>query len=433
MIAKALSGGIGTKLRSFMLHRYQNLWQQHYRGYATKRDAYEVLGVGKQATASEIKKAYFDLAKKYHPDTNKEKSAKEKFVEVDEAYEILSNENKRAMYDQHGYANAAENQGTPGTEREYYSHSSNVEPEEILRAFFNGGSNNSFFGDIFGESGREFHRTSGSSFTRNHDLNIQVRISLTFMEAALGTVKTIKYHRFQACTTCKGSGIKPGKKLSKCKTCDGRGTRVHSRSGMIIQVPCDICNGQGEINTDPCADCKGLGQVKEDALLDVKIPSGVDEDTRSIIRSAGNNIQGRKGDLIIDFQISSSELFKRNGNDIYSNMNISFIQAILGDTIRVQTLTGQVDLKVPSGTQPETVKKLKGKGIYNQDNKTQGDHYISLKVSVPSKLTEHQRRLLEEFRQTEMEHEETDKDTNNGGFKDWLKSKLSGTSQSQEG
>lgn len=432
MITKILSTGIGTKLRPNILHR-QSLWKHHYRGYAIKRDAYEILGIGKQATTSEIKKAYFDLAKKYHPDTNKEKSAKEKFVEVQEAYEILSDENKRVMYDQHGYANTTGDQGTHGAERGYYTHSSNVDPEEILRAFFNGGSSNSFFGDIFGENSHGFRRNNGSPFTRNHDLDIQVRIPLTFMEAALGTVKTIRYHKFQACTTCKSSGIKPGKKLSKCKTCDGRGTRVHSRSGMIIQVPCDVCSGQGGINTDPCTDCKGLGQVKEDASLDVKIPSGVDEETRSIIRSAGNNIQGRKGDLIIDFQISSSELFKRNGNDIYSNVDISFIQAILGDTVRVQTLTGQVDLKVPSGTQPETVKKLKGKGIYNQDTRAQGDHYISLKISIPSKLTEHQKRLLEEFRQTEIEHEETYKDTTSGGFKDWLKSKLSGSSQSQEG
>ena len=418
------------------LHRNGNasgIFPKLVRYYSLKRDAYEVLGISKDATASDIKKAYFGLAKKYHPDTNKEKSAKEKFVEVQEAYEILADDNKRAAYDQHGHVDPQYEAGGAGSSG---GHEAHMNPEDILNAFFSDlgggrrrGGSSTIFESMFGNS-----KQRAGSDSRN-DLNVQIRVPLTFLEAALGTVKNIQYKRMQSCQTCKGTCLKPGKKMTKCKKCNGDGIRIQSRGGMILQTPCESCSGQGVINTDPCETCGGKGQVPENASLEVKIPSGVDAEVHSVLKNAGNSFHGKQGDLFISFDISPSDIFTREGNDLRSTVNISFIQAILGDTVRVPTLTGEIDLTVPAGTQHGAVKRIRGKGILNEGSQAKGDHYVKFNVRIPSKVTEQQMNLLKQLRETmtPSSYDEEDSTGGGGGFTDWIKSKFSSSHRGSEG
>ncbi|WP_281916120.1 molecular chaperone DnaJ [Caldimonas thermodepolymerans] len=350
-----------------------------------KRDYYEVLGVAKNASEDEIKKAYRKLAMKYHPDRNqgeKAKEAEEKFKEVKEAYEMLSDPKKRAAYDQYGHAGVDPNMGAGGFRGG---------PEGF------GGFAEAFgdiFGDIFGSAGG---RRSGPQVYRGSDLSYAMEITLE--EAAAGKDATIRIPSWEECDTCHGSGAKPGTSPKTCPTCAGSGT-VHLRQGFFsIQQTCPHCHGMGKIIPEPCPTCGGQGRIKRTKTLEVRIPAGIDEGMR--IRSAGNGEPGTNGgppgDLYIEIRLKKHDIFERDGDDLHCTVPISITTAALGGTIEVPTLGGKAEIELPEGTQHGKTFRLRGKGIKGVRSTYPGDLYCHIAVETPVKLTEHQRKLLKEL------------------------------------
>lgn len=350
----------------------------------SKRDYYEVLGVDRNASEEELKKAYRKLSKKYHPDLNPgDKSAEEKFKEINEAYEVLSDPQKRAAYDQFGHAGAQGFGGQGG----FGDFQGGFGAEEI-------------FGDIFdmffGGGGR---RRQGPQ--RGSDLSYE--LELTFEEAAFGTTKTIEIPRTENCDVCQGSGAKPGTGQRTCPTCHGTGQQQIVQStpfGRFIQSrPCQTCAGQGKIIEQPCQNCHGKGRVRKLRKINVNIPAGVDSGTR--VRKGGEGEAGIKGgppgDLYLLIRVKPHKIFRRDHNDVVMSLKISFPQAALGDVVEVPTLEGTEKVKISPGTQNGTVLRLRGKGIVDVHGRGRGDQRIEIQVEVPTKLTERQRQLLEEL------------------------------------
>ncbi|MCC7152058.1 MAG: molecular chaperone DnaJ [Rubrivivax sp.] len=351
-----------------------------------KRDYYEALGVPKNATDDDIKKAYRKLAMKYHPDRNQgdeSKKAEEKFKEVKEAYEILSDAQKRAAYDQFGHAGVDPNmggRGGPGAE-----------------GF--GGFAEAFgdiFGDIFGGGGRR--GGGGQQVYRGNDLSYAMEVTLE--EAATGKSAELRIPSWDNCETCKGSGAKPGTSPKTCPGCNGSGT-VHMRQGFFsIQQTCPHCRGSGKIIPEPCASCNGAGKIKRQKTLEVKIPAGINEGMR--IRSAGNGEPGTNGgpagDLFIEIRIKAHEIFERDGDDLHCAVPVGLTMAALGGSLEVPTLAGsKVEIDLPEGTQHGKTFRLRGKGIKGIRSSYPGDLYCHVSVETPVKLTEHQRKLLKEL------------------------------------
>jgi molecular chaperone DnaJ len=351
---------------------------------ATKRDYYETLGVPKNASEEEIKKAYRKLAMKHHPDRNQgeDKGAEAKFKEAKEAYEMLSNPEKRAAYDQYGHAGVDPNmRGAPGAE-----------------GF--GGFAEAFgdiFGDIFGgQQGRGGAR-GGRQVFRGSDLSYAMEISLE--EAALGKEAQIRIPTWEECDTCHGSGAKPGTQAKTCTTCHGQGV-VQMRQGFFsVQQTCPHCRGTGKIIPEPCMTCHGQGKVKKQKTLEVKIPAGIDDGMR--IRSAGNGEPGTNGgppgDLYIEIRLRKHDIFERDGDDLHCAVPISFTRAALGGEIEVPTLNGKAAIDIPEGTQAGKQFRLRGKGIKGVRSSYPGDLYCHISVETPVKLTEHQRKLIKEL------------------------------------
>ncbi|RZJ09471.1 MAG: molecular chaperone DnaJ [Rubrivivax sp.] len=356
---------------------------------ASKRDYYEVLGLAKNATEEDIKKAYRKLAMKHHPDRNQgdgAKKAEEQFKEAKEAYEMLSDAQKRAAYDQYGHAGVDPNmggRGGPGAE-----------------GF--GGFAEAFgdiFGDIFGgqQGGRRPGGGGGQQVYRGSDLSYAMEITLE--EAARGKETQIRIPSWEGCETCGGSGAKPGTSAKTCGSCGGSGT-VHMRQGFFsIQQTCPHCHGTGKIIPEPCTTCNGQGKVKKQKTLEVKIPAGINEGMR--IRSAGNGEPGVNGgpagDLYIEIRIKQHDLFERDGDDLHCTMPVSMITAALGGTIEVPTLGGKAEIELPEGTQHGKTFRLRGKGIKGVRSSYPGDLYCHIAVETPVKLTEHQKKLLKEL------------------------------------
>jgi molecular chaperone DnaJ len=350
-----------------------------------KRDFYEVLGVPKNAGEDEIKKAYRKLAMKYHPDRNQGESGKEaevKFKEAKEAYEMLSDAEKRAAYDQFGHAGVDPNmRGGPGGQQGF------------------GGFADAFgdiFGDIFGQ-GRRPGGGGGRQVYRGNDLSYAMDITLE--EAALGKDAQIRIPSWDACDTCHGTGAKPGTSAKTCGTCQGSGT-VQMRQGFFsVQQTCPHCRGTGKIIPDPCGTCHGQGKVKHQKTLEVKIPAGIDSGMR--IRSTGNGEPGTNGgppgDLYIEIRIKQHEIFERDGDDLHCAVPVSFTTAALGGEIQVPTLQGEAAIDLPEGTQTGKQFRLRGKGIKGVRSSYPGDLYCHVTVETPVKLTEHQRKLLREL------------------------------------
>ena len=350
-----------------------------------KRDYYEVLGLAKNATDDEIKKAYRKLAMKFHPDRNqgeKAKEAEEQFKEAKEAYEMLSDPKKRAAYDQYGHAGVDPNMGArggPGAE-----------------GF--GGFAEAFgdiFGDIFGAAGGR--RGGGPQVYRGSDLSYAMEISLE--EAANGKESQIRIPSWEECDTCHGSGAKPGTSAKTCSTCNGSGT-VHLRQGFFsIQQTCPHCHGTGKIIPEPCTACNGQGKVKKTKTLEVKIPAGIDEGMR--IRSAGNGEPGTNGgppgDLYIEIRLKKHDIFERDSDDLHCTVPVGFTTAALGGTIEVPTLGGKAEIELPEGTQHGKTFRLRGKGIKGIRSSYPGDLYCHVAIETPVKITEHQRKLLKEL------------------------------------
>ncbi|WP_457421580.1 molecular chaperone DnaJ [Roseateles sp. P5_E7] len=356
---------------------------------ASKRDYYEILGLAKNATEEDIKKAYRKLAMKHHPDRNQGDGAKkseEQFKEVKEAYEMLSDAQKRAAYDQYGHAGVDPNmgggRGGPGTE-----------------GF--GGFAEAFgdiFGDIFGgQGGGRRPGAGGQQVYRGSDLSYAMEITLE--EAARGKETQIRIPSWEGCETCGGSGAKPGTSAKTCGSCQGSGT-VHMRQGFFsIQQTCPHCHGSGKIIPDPCTTCNGQGKVKKQKTLEVKIPAGINEGMR--IRSAGNGEPGVNGgpagDLYIEIRIKQHDLFERDGDDLHCTMPVSMVTATLGGSIEVPTLGGKAEIELPEGTQHGKTFRLRGKGIKGVRSSYPGDLYCHIAIETPVKLTEHQKKLLKEL------------------------------------
>lgn len=350
---------------------------------ATKRDYYDVLGVPKNASEEEIKKAYRKLAMKHHPDRNQGdegKAAEAKFKEAKEAYEMLSDADKRAAYDQYGHAGVDPNMrgGAPGAEG------------------FGGFAE--AFGDIFGDVfGGGRGRGQGRQVFRGSDLSYAMEISLE--EAANGKEAQIRIPSWDECETCHGSGAKPGTQAKTCGTCQGQGV-VQMRQGFFsVQQTCPHCRGTGKIIPEPCATCHGQGKVKKQKTLEVKIPAGIDDGMR--IRSAGNGEPGTNGgppgDLYIEIRLRKHDIFERDGDDLHCAVPISMTTAALGGEIEVPTLAGKAAIDIPDGTQPGKQFRLRGKGIKGVRSSYPGDLYCHISVEVPVKLTEHQRKLIKEL------------------------------------
>ena len=350
-----------------------------------KRDYYDTLGVPKNATEEDIKKAYRKLAMKHHPDRNQgegddAKKSEEKFKEAKEAYEMLSDSQKRAAYDQYGHAGVdPAGRGGPGGE--------------------NMGGFAEAFGDIFGDifNGGRRGGGGGQQVFRGADLSYAMEITLE--EAARGKDAQIRIPSWDACETCKGSGAKPGTSAKTCSTCNGAGT-VHMRQGFFsIQQGCPNCHGTGKIIPEPCTTCNGAGKLKRQKTLEVKIPGGINEGMR--IRSAGNGEPGTNGgpagDLYIEIRIKDHDIFERDGDDLHCTVPVSFTTVALGGSIEVPTLAGQAEIELPEGTQHGKTFRLRGKGIKGLRSSYPGDLYAHVSVETPVKLSEHQRKLLKEL------------------------------------
>ena len=358
----------------------------------SKRDYYEVLGVSKTATQDELKKAYRKLARKYHPDLNKDnEEAAEKFKECNEAYSVLSDDQKRAQYDQFGHA-AFENGGMGGG-------------GGFGGAGGFGGFGGSGMEDIFdmffgGQGGRGGSRAK-SGPQRGADLRFDMEI--TFEEAAFGIEKEIKLHRDEKCEHCHGEGAEPGSKVETCPECNGSGYVRFTQNTMFGQMvnerPCSRCKGEGKIISEPCKECFGRGTVKRDKKLKVKIPAGVDNGSR--LRVANEGEAGAKGgpngDLYVYLYVKPHKFFERDGTTVWCEVPINIVQATLGADIKVPTLDGQVTMKVPEGTQPGKVMRIKGKGIPNLRGGSRGDQLVRIKVVVPTKLSDKQKDALRKF------------------------------------
>ncbi|MBY7663659.1 molecular chaperone DnaJ [Staphylococcus agnetis] len=348
-----------------------------------KRDYYEVLGVSKSASKDEIKKAYRKLSKKYHPDINKEEGSDAKFKEISEAYEVLSDEQKRQRYDQFGHAGAQDDFGQ-GFGGQDFSGFGGSGFEDIFNSFFGG------------------QRQRDPNAPRKGD-DLQYTMTITFEEAVFGTKKEISIRKEVTCHTCNGNGAKPGTKKKTCSYCKGSGHVSVEQNTILGRVRtekvCPQCNGSGEEFEESCPTCHGRGTETKNVKLEVTVPEGVDNDQQ--IRLAGQGAPGENGgpagDLFVVFRVKPSDKFTRDGDDILYKQNISIAQATLGDEIKVPTLSGQVMLTIPAGTQSGKQFRLKGKGVKNVHGYGHGDLFVNIVVVTPTNLTDKQRELLKAF------------------------------------
>jgi molecular chaperone DnaJ len=347
-------------------------------------DYYQILGVAKNASAEDIKKAYRKLAVKYHPDKNPgSKEAEEKFKEISHAYEILSDPTKRAQYDQFGEAAFQQGAGFGG----FGFH----DPSDIFREVFGGA-----FGDIFdGMFG--FGGTRRRGPRRGRD--IEYSLSLDFFEAAKGTTKKIKVRRYETCSSCTGSGAEPGTGKSTCPRCGGRGQISQSAGFFSIARTCDMCQGSGEIIENPCSQCDGLGKKEAIKKIDVRVPAGVDTGVRLRIQGEGDTgvLGGPSGDLFVAISVKKDKFFSRNEYDLLCIVPVSYAQLVFGDEIKVPGIEGEVDLSMPEGTESGHIFRIRGKGIKRLDGRGRGDHLIKVQVEIPKNLNAHQKKTLREF------------------------------------
>lgn len=348
------------------------------------KDYYETLGVSRDASQADIKKAFRQLAKKYHPDVNKEdENAAQKFKEVNEAYQILSDEQKRAQYDQFG---SAAFDGTGG-----------------FNSGFSGADFSGFggFSDIFESFFGGKPRRQANGPKRGADIDTQLRI--TFEEAAFGVRKTVSVSRMEQCTSCAGSGAQPGSETKTCPTCGGTGQIQQEQRTMMGTfmniVECPHCHGEGEIIEKPCEKCRGKGRVSASRMIVVNIPAGIDNGQVITLHGEGHagTKGGAKGNLNVYISVKPHKTFQRSGADLYMDMSISFAQAALGSELEIETLEGKVKYNMPAGTQTGTTFRLKEKGIKHLRADKKGDLYVKVNITVPRKLTDKQKELLMEF------------------------------------
>ena len=345
---------------------------------STTVDYYELLEVSRDVSGDELKKSYRRLAVKYHPDKNQgDKAAEEKFKQIGQAYEVLSDADKRAAYDRYGHAAFQGGAGRAGGAGGFH------DPMDVFRDMFRGSGFEEFFG--------------GNGPQRGNDLRYD--LELTLEEAAAGLEKEIKYRRAAKCDGCDGSGAEPGSKRQTCPTCRGAGQVVASRGFFSVRQTCPHCHGQGTLIERPCKKCQGAGRIEETTKLKIRIPPGVDSGQK--LRSGGGGEAGAPGspagDLYIFLHVKEHDLFQRDGDDLHSTIPIKFTLASLGGTLDVPTLTGKAQLKIPAGTASGTLLRLRGRGMPSLRSGEAGDQYVHVEIEVPKKLTHEQKLKLEEF------------------------------------
>ena len=353
---------------------------------SAKRDYYEVLGVSKSSSPDEIKKQYRKLALKFHPDRNKSSEAAEHFKEISEAYAVLSDPSKRQVYDQHGHA---------GVDGRYSS-------EDI----FQGARGN--FSDIFGSGGGGFESIfesifggRGGGFTRQRGSDILYETSVTLEDVLNGKNMDITLQKQVQCDTCDGTGCKPGTQKKICNTCNGQGqvkqTRNMGFASFVTAAPCSSCRGQGHVIETPCTICKGQGKKNGTKNVTFGIPPGIDSGDYTVPGEGNEVPDGENGDLIVRIRVQPHSNFKRDGKDIFYDQDVSMIDATLGCKLVVPTLEGSEKIKVDAGSQPNTIIKLKGKGVPYINSRGRGDQYVRIVVNIPKNINKHQKKLLEEF------------------------------------
>jgi len=368
------------------------------------KDYYAILGISKDASQDEIKKAYRSLAKKYHPDLNKEPGAEQKFKDVQEAYDILSDENKRRTYDQFGSAAFDNSAGAGGGFHGFADSFQDIDLDDI-------------FGQIFG--GRQRSRSSQGPRRGNDRF---VRINISFMDSIQGKTVELPIDYDKTCETCHGTGAKSASDIQTCPTCNGTGV-VHKVVDAIFgrmeqRVTCPDCHGTGKITKNPCPDCHGKGYQHVKTKISVKIPAGISNGQQIRVKGYGEHGEkgGENGDLFIEVGVDPHNTFVRDGNDIHITIPISIVDAILGAVIEVPTVYGNADLKIPAGIQPNTILRMRGKGV--KKNALAGDQYVNVNIKIPTKLTEDQKNLIRQFGDIE-----TKKPTHESWF-DRVKSKF---------
>jgi molecular chaperone DnaJ len=368
-----------------------------------QQDFYVMLDVARDASADQIKSAYRKAAMQWHPDRNPEnkQEAEHKFREATEAYSVLSDPQKRSIYDRYGHAGL----GSRGFEPGGFNASIFDDFQDILGDLFG-------FEDILGGGRRRGGAGRGPRGQRGSDLRYDM--TLSFEDAAAGVNTKIHISRHEACEACKGTGAKPGTGMSTCKTCGGRGQVSYSQGFFSITRTCPACQGVGQVIRDACATCRGQGRIERERTLEVGIPAGVDSGTR--LRMAGHGEPGTNGgpagDLYIFLEVKEHAFFERRGADLYCTIPVSISQASLGDKVKVPTLAGEEELEVPEGTQSGQIFRKKSKGLANPHG-GRGDLYVSVRVEIPSKVTREQRRLLEQLGQSlKVENKPTERSSN---------------------
>ena len=362
---------------------------------AAKRCYYEVLTVERTATGEEIKKSYRKLAVKFHPDKNPgDHTAEEKFKELGEAYDVLSDEQKRAAYDRFGHSAFTQGGGARGGGGGFH------DPFDIFRDVFGSGGGGGGMGNIFeqffggGGGGR-----GGEKESRQRGSDLRYDMQITLEEAAFGVEKEVEVSKLDTCERCKGAGAEPGSRVVSCQTCQGRGQVVSSRGFFQVSQTCPRCRGTGQTVERPCTKCRGEGRAEQTRRIKIKIPGGIDDGSR--LRITGNGEAGirggPRGDLYVVIHVKEHEIFERDGENLFCEIPVSFSTAAIGGEIHVPTLEGPAELKVPAGTQSGTVFKLRGKGMTILNNNARGDLMARLIIAVPKKLTAEQRKKLQEF------------------------------------
>ena len=381
-----------------------------------KRDYYDILGVEKGADDGAIKKAYRKLALKYHPDKNKDADAEDKFKELAEAYEVLSDPEKRQLYDRYGHDGVSGQFSGGGFQWQDFSHAGDF--EDIFSSFFGSG-----FEDLFG--GRRSRRGGGFGIQQGSDVHISISIPLE--DVATGVEKKIRLKRVKTtCETCSGTGAKSGTQPATCMMCGGTG-QVRRQTGgffnMVTVGTCERCGGTGKVVTDPCADCAGTGLKDEPRTVSVKIPAGIENGTTIRVRGQGNSGPngGPPGNLLIDVHVQEHDLFERHGDDVVYELPISFSQAALGCKVQVPTLDGKVQLTIPEGTQSGKVLRLRGKGLPHLNNYGTGDMLARIHVWTPTKLNSSEKELFHQLAEMEKDSDACTPPDGGKGFLDHIR------------